>query len=76
MKSKITNMTGKLSFTYGRWGREHPGPTYYQDFALMPSGKLILLLMPCIWNAYLFDFLAWLPFPVKKYLTSPDYNVH
>ena len=71
MKSKITNMTGKLCFTVDGTG-EHPGPTNFRDFTLMPFGKLMLLLIPCIWNAYLFQFLAWLPPLVKKYFTGPD----
>ena len=45
MKSKITNITGKYFFTADGAG-EHPGPTYFWDFALMQSGKLMLLLIP------------------------------
>ena len=45
-KSEITNMTGKLFFTADEAG-EHPGNTYFRDFALIPSGKLMLLLRPC-----------------------------
>ena len=50
-------MTVKILFTAGE-AREHPGPTYFRDFALIPFGKLMLLLTHCIWNAYSFDFLA------------------
>ena len=55
MKSEITNMTGKLSLTSDGAG-EHPGPTYFRDFTLMPFGKLMLLFTPCIWNAYCFTY--------------------
>ena len=57
MKSKITNMTGKLFFTADGAG-EHPGPINFWDFAPMSFGKLMLLLIPCIWYAYLFQVLA------------------
>ena len=57
MKSKITNMTGKLFFTVDG-AEEHPGPTNFWDFAPMSFGKLMLLFIPCIWNAYLFQVLA------------------
>ena len=68
-------MTGKLFLTTDGAG-EYPGSTNLRDLALMPFGKLMLLLMPCIWNAYLFQFLAWLPPPVTKYFTGPDKKVH
>ena len=55
MKSKITNR--QVVFMADETG-EHPGPTYFRDFALMSFGTLMLLLIPCIWNAYLFHFLA------------------
>ena len=71
MKIKITNMTGRLFFTADGAG-EHSEPTNFRDFALIPFGKLTLLLMPCIWNAYLFQFLAWVPPPFKKYFAGPD----
>ena len=32
----------------------------------MPSWKLILLLIPCIWNVYLFNSFAWLPNLLKS----------
>ena len=57
MKSKITNMTGKLFFTADGAGK-HPGTTNFWDFPPMSFGKLMLLLIPCIWNAYLFQVLA------------------
>ena len=57
MESKITNMTDKLFFRADGAG-EHPGPANFRDVALTPSGKLTLLLIPCTWNAYLFQFLA------------------
>ena len=68
MKSKITNR--EIVFL------EHPGPLYFRDFALMPFGKLMLLLIPCIWNPYLFHFLARLPPPIKRYFAGPDQKVH
>ena len=37
---------------------EHPGPTYFRDFALMPFEKFMVLLITNIWNACLFHFLA------------------
>ena len=55
MKSKSTNMTGQLLFTE-EWAGEHPGPTNFRHFALMPFGKLMFFLIPSIWNAYLFNF--------------------
>ena len=62
-------MTAKLFFTEDGAG-EHPGPTNFRDFALMPFGKLMLLLIPRTWNAYLFQFLAWLPPLVKSILPA------
>ena len=62
-------MTGKLIF-YGRWGREHLGPTYFRDFAPIPFGKLMVLLITSIWNTGLFHFLAWLHPPVKSILPT------
>ena len=56
-KSKITKMTGKLFFTADGAG-VHLGPTNFWDFALILFGKLMLLLIPCTWNAYLFQILA------------------
>ena len=64
-------MTGKLFFTEDG-AEENPGPTYFRDFTLIPFGKLMVLPIPCIWNVYLFHFLAGLPPPVKKYFADPD----
>ena len=73
MKSKITNR--QVVFMADGTG-EHPGPTYFRDFALMSFGTLMLLLIPCVWNAHLFHFLAWLSPPFKYYFAGPDKKVH
>ena len=64
-------MTGNCFFKADGAG-DHPGPKYFQDFAPMPFGKLMVLLITSIWNACLFHFLAWLHHPVKKYSADPD----
>ena len=45
-------MTSKLFFTADGAG-EHPGPTYFRDFAPMPLGKFMVLLYAYknAWNA-------------------------
>ena len=70
MKSKVTNMSGKLSFTTDGAG-EHLGPTYFWDFTLMPSAKLMLLLISCMGMLTCLTFCLTPP-PVKKYFVSPD----
>ena len=51
---------------------EHLGPTYFQVFAPMSFGKLMVHLTISIWNACLFRFLAWLHPPFKKYFAGTD----
>ena len=53
-------MTGQIVFFTGDGEGEHPGPTYFSDFVPMSFGELTVLLITCIWYAYLFQFLAWL----------------
>ena len=67
MKSKITNISDNFVFMKDV-AREHPGPAYVRDFARMSFGKLMMLLIACIWNAYLFQFLAWLTLLFKNIL--------
>ena len=62
-------MTSNLST--GARGGEHPGPTDFWDFAPMPFGELMVLLITCIWNAYLLHILAWLSPPVKEHFADP-----
>ena len=65
-------MTSNLFFFTGDAGGEHPEPTYFWDFAPTLFGELMVLLITCISNAYLFHFLAWLPPPVKKHFGRAD----
>ena len=62
-------MTDKLFFIAGG-AEKYPGPTYFQDFALM------VLLAASIWNACLFHFLAWFHPPVRKYFAGTYKKVH
>ena len=64
-------MIGKLFFTADGGGK-HPGPTYFRDFAPIPFGKLMVLLITSIWNVCLFHFIAWLHPHGKKYFPGPD----
>ena len=50
----------------GRGG--HLGPTYFRDLTAIPFGEHMVLLETCIWNAYLFHFLAWLLLLLKSIL--------
>ena len=59
-------MTSKKSNGAG----EHPRPTYFRDFAPMPFGKLMELLITSIWHACLFHFLTWLDSPFKSVLPA------
>ena len=65
------NMTSKLLFTEDGAG-EHPGPTYLRDFAPVPLGKLMMLLITSKWNACLLHLLTWLLPPFKNYFAGPD----
>ena len=64
-------MIGQLFFTADGGGK-HPGPTYFRDFAPIPFGKLMVLLITSIWNVCLFHFIAWLHPHGKKYFPGPD----
>ena len=68
---KASNVDAKKFFCVLRnildFAGEHPGPTNFRDFALMPFGKLMLLLIPCIWNVYFFQFCRpWLEGSLKN----------
>ena len=74
MKSKITNMTGKLFFTKDGAG-EHAGPIYFRDFpnAIWETyGVPHTLHLECL----LVSLFSLTPPPVKKYFAGPDEKVN
>ena len=71
----FTNIISKLFFTADGAG-VYPGPTYFRDFAPMPFGKRVVLLLTSIWNTSFLHFLAWLHPRFKKYFDGSNLNVH